>query len=200
MSEFVLLAGKQAILCDLQHPALPCTHRQLWVLGQLVLKTKKLVPARIELATLSVWRTRDNHYTKEPLYFSNIIFVIDSRAYINEFQMLHLGIVGSRGATDNASDYGSEDCRFESCRDRTLLFMILLFWYWGMWQKRLFGKKQKSAPPGGLEPPTFRLTAERASRLRHGGLVGLWSWWSKIILAGWESCAPADSILYLTSN
>ena len=24
-------------------------------------------------------------------------------------------------------------------------------------------------PPGGLEPPTFRLTAERASRLRHGG-------------------------------
>ena len=27
------------------------------------------------------------------------------------------------------------------------------------------------APPGGLEPPTFRLTAERASRLRHGGQV-----------------------------
>ena len=24
----------------------------------------------------------------------------------------------SRGATDNASDYGSEDCRFESCQDR----------------------------------------------------------------------------------
>ena len=31
-------------------------------------------------------------------------------------------------------------------------------------------KYQKSfAPPGGLEPPTFRLTAERASQLRHGG-------------------------------
>ena len=29
---------------------------------------------------------------------------------------------------------------------------------------------KKAAPPGGLEPPTFRLTAERASRLRHGGL------------------------------
>ncbi|GBP78282.1 hypothetical protein EVAR_57128_1 [Eumeta japonica] len=28
---------------------------------------------------------------------------------------------------------------------------------------------KKNAPPGGLEPPTFRLTAERASRLRHGG-------------------------------
>ncbi len=26
-------------------------------------------------------------------------------------------------------------------------------------------------PPGGLEPPTFRLTAERASQLRHGGLL-----------------------------
>ena len=26
------------------------------------------------------------------------------------------------------------------------------------------------APPGGLEPPTFRLTAERASLLRHGGM------------------------------
>ena len=28
---------------------------------------------------------------------------------------------------------------------------------------------KKLTPPGGLEPPTFRLTAERASRLRHGG-------------------------------
>ena len=34
----------------------------------------------------------------------------------------------------------------------------------------LFEKLQKNGtPPGGLEPPTFRLTAERASRLRHGG-------------------------------
>ena len=30
-------------------------------------------------------------------------------------------------------------------------------------------KKKNIAPPGGLEPPTFRLTAERASQLRHGG-------------------------------
>ena len=37
------------------------------------------------------------------------------------------------------------------------------------WANGLFSKKQMS-PPGGLEPPTFRLTAERASRLRHGGL------------------------------
>ncbi len=31
-------------------------------------------------------------------------------------------------------------------------------------------QKKKETPPGGLEPPTFRLTAERASQLRHGGL------------------------------
>ena len=28
--------------------------------------------------------------------------------------------------------------------------------------------KIKISSPGGLEPPTFRLTAERANRLRHG--------------------------------
>ena len=34
---------------------------------------------------------------------------------------------------------------------------------------------QKSkTPPGGLEPPTFRLTAERASLLRHGGRWLVW--------------------------
>ena len=66
----------------------------------------------------------------------------------------------SRGATDNASDYGSEDCRFESCRDRNFFlnnFHVNL--------GKMF------APPGGLEPPTFRLTAERASQLRHGGML-----------------------------
>ena len=31
-------------------------------------------------------------------------------------------------------------------------------------------KQQTAASPGGLEPPTFRLTAERANRLRHGDL------------------------------
>ena len=30
------------------------------------------------------------------------------------------------------------------------------------------GKTKKFSSPGGLEPPTFRLTAERANRLRHG--------------------------------
>ena len=35
--------------------------------------------------------------------------------------------------------------------------------------KPLFAPRDpKSSSPGGLEPPTFRLTAERANRLRHG--------------------------------
>ena len=29
---------------------------------------------------------------------------------------------------------------------------------------------QNVSLPGGLEPPTFRLTAERANQLRHGSL------------------------------
>ena len=32
-------------------------------------------------------------------------------------------------------------------------------------------RKEKSSSLGGLEPPTFRLTAERANRLRHRDLV-----------------------------
>ena len=31
-------------------------------------------------------------------------------------------------------------------------------------------RKKRKPSPGGLEPPTFRLTAERANRLRHGDL------------------------------
>ena len=34
---------------------------------------------------------------------------------------------------------------------------------------------QKGSPSGGLEPPTFRLTVERASQLRHEGIVFLFS-------------------------
>ena len=33
---------------------------------------------------------------------------------------------------------------------------------------------QKGSPSGGLEPPTFRLTVERASQLRHEGIVMSW--------------------------
>ena len=34
----------------------------------------------------------------------------------------------------------------------------------------LLEEKKTKTSPGGLEPPTFRLTAERANRLRHGDL------------------------------
>ncbi len=37
-------------------------------------------------------------------------------------------------------------------------------------ENEVFGNKNEP-PPGGLEPPAFRLTAERASQLRHGGHV-----------------------------
>ena len=40
-----------------------------------------------------------------------------------------------------------------------------------MRQKHCKMQKKDFAPPGGLEPPTFRLTAERASQLRHGGII-----------------------------
>ena len=33
--------------------------------------------------------------------------------------------------------------------------------------------KKKVSLPGGLEPPTFRLTAERANQLRHGSFYQL---------------------------
>ena len=37
-----------------------------------------------------------------------------------------------------------------------------------------FGCDIKDSPLGGLEPPTFRLTAERANRLRHRDNSDLW--------------------------
>ena len=39
----------------------------------------------------------------------------------------------------------------------------------------------KNRPPGGLDSQTFRLTAERASQLRHGGLIMQWYREKKII-------------------
>ena len=34
-------------------------------------------------------------------------------------------------------------------------------------------RPDKNSSPGGFEPPTFRLTAERANRLRHGDSLPL---------------------------
>ena len=41
-----------------------------------------------------------------------------------------------------------------------------------MRKKKRKNERKKVPSPGGLEPPTFRLTAERANRLRHGDNVG----------------------------
>ena len=39
-------------------------------------------------------------------------------------------------------------------------------------QLRVVGQNLKNySPSGGLEPPTFRLTVERASQFRHEGLM-----------------------------
>ena len=65
---------------------------------------------------------------------------------------------------DKASDYESGDCRFESCQGQN----FSCFFHNFLREKRFL---KIVAPPGGLEPPTFRLTAERASQLRHGGQV-----------------------------
>ena len=57
--------------------------------------------------------------------------------------------------TTNPEIAGSNPARFEK-----------LFFFLELVETRFI---KKNAPPGGLEPPTFRLTAERASQLRHGG-------------------------------
>ena len=81
--------------------------------------------------------------------------LMDLRKYISP--ICGRAMIWPCGPTDKASDYKSGDCRFESCQGHNFWAPIIL----------LAG--DKNAPPGGLEPPTFRLTAERASRLRHGG-------------------------------
>ena len=56
-------------------------------------------------------------------------------------------------------------------------------------------KGSRAAPPGGLEPPTFRLTAERANQLRHGGsLLGHAS-----VPRAWEHhlCFVTDSLIIM---
>ena len=47
----------------------------------------------------------------------------------NRFRSVVPCIKRSCGAMDNASDYGSEDCRFESCQDRNLFSMIENFYF-----------------------------------------------------------------------
>ena len=57
------------------------------------------------------------------------------------------------------------------CQESSTSALVTLYAYRNLKIKKepKIEKKNIYTPPGGLEPPTFRLTAERASRLRHGG-------------------------------
>ena len=106
--------------------------------------------------------------------------LVDFRKYIS--QICGSNMFWPCGPTDKASDYESGDCRFESCQGQLFVsptdYHLLLARHLlgicniGINISRVKIKKNCYAPPGGLEPPTFRLTAERASRLRHGGCAG----------------------------
>ena len=54
----------------------------------------------------------------------------------------------------------------------------------------------KRAPPGGLDPPTFRLTAERASQLRHGGIL----LYRQILLTQFIGVYHLRALLYVNIN
>lgn len=61
-------------------------------------------------------------------------------------------------------------------------------------EKRRRERDKKFAPPGGLEPPTFRLTAERASQLRHGGGM-LERTGNKVLNLSFLVCMKLESIV-----
>ena len=91
----------------------------------------------------------------------NILTVENSAVSVLLFQALNAGkLTGPmaqriRHLTTNQGIAGSNPARVKNFYQ---IFFCLESWL------------KKYAPPGGLEPPTFRLTAERASRLRHGGM------------------------------
>ena len=73
------------------------------------------------------------------------------------FAMLRHGLVAQRitRLTTDQKIAGSNPAEIETIFRNFIYFLAI--------------ESKRLAPPGGLEPPTFRLTAERASRLRHGG-------------------------------
>ena len=81
-----------------------------------------------------------------------------------------------RHLTTNQGIAGSSPARVNClfCPKVITSFWLGMFWGFVTFRKisRVKIRKNYNAPPGGLEPPTFRLTAERASRLRHGGCTG----------------------------
>ena len=124
----------------------PVDHRRTLGLKSLL----NLFPAGFEPATLRVWSARDSHYTTETW---DVVGIIEKGRVIQ-------GPVAQRitRLTTDQKIAGSNPAWVE-----VAVFVKV--------KKEKFLKKVP--PPGGLEPPTFRLTAERASRLRHGGLLVL---------------------------
>ena len=85
------------------------------------------------------------------------------------------------GPKDKTSDYKSGDCGFESCQGQLFVFptnyhLFLARHVLGLCNiLKQFQSENKNncyVPLGGLEPPTFRLTAQPISRLHHGGCPG----------------------------
>ena len=143
-----------------------------------------MFPAGIEPATLSVWRTRDNHYTKEPFYVYTANLDQNSYWFMHclirkSFAMLRHGLVAQRitRLTTDQKIAGSNPAGIDLFQCIPPSILLAFFCIYTTCPKIIqrshnWGERVKSiAPPGGLEPPTFRLTAERASRLRHGGKV-----------------------------
>ena len=86
-------------------------------------------------------------------------------------------IGGPRGLMDKASDFGSEDCRFESCRGRKRIFFISFNFVPDGRNRKDIKRKScaqsewKISSPVGFEPTTSGLEVRRANPLRYGDLA-----------------------------
>ena len=56
---------------------------------------------------------------------NDLCFFNDMSFFIDMFYFLYIS-VGPRGLMDKASDFGSEDCEFESRRGRSILNVVIV--------------------------------------------------------------------------
>ena len=114
---------------------------------------KKLIPLGFEPRTSRVWGERDNHYTMES---NNASAGNRTRA---------ARVAGEHSTTEPPMlDFLRS---IISIRTTALYWLSLIYWYHPQVNSKTM---KKFSSLGGLEPPTFRLTAERANRLRHRDL------------------------------
>ena len=130
-----------------------------------------LFPAGIEPATLSVWRTRDNHYTKETVGESGKKNKTSSKLGCSGVD--GLCTCGTSGLVAQRITRLTTDQKIAGSNPAEIDLFPYLYFLCLLREKLMKHIKwcKKRAPPGGLEPPTFRLTAERASRLRHRDIL-----------------------------